>query len=174
MAQQQQQEQMHHAMAQLNLKGDELKNMILRVKTKMNQVRNAKIGVKNPGEKWLIPLTASTTAVWQTKKASLGAKSKCSDRVDKVLLELDLLHKEIITAQEVSYKYAVLKKINKDQEDDRNVETKRRRAKQVADIEATATRQAAASAKRAKREFDENQFDSDNDTDSDNDGADLR
>ena len=137
-------------MQALQITGATLGLQLLEIRGKLEAVRVAKLGSKQPS-KWVAPLTASKLTVETAKLASLNAKRRVGDRVDALLLEMVRLQEAALAAQELSFKHSYLKQLRVSAEQDDAADTRDRQNRQDARAEEAAKRSEATAARKRRR-----------------------
>jgi hypothetical protein len=135
----------------LQVTGANLTTLLSKLHTAVDRVRTAKLGALNPEDKWVAPLTAAPLVVKKAKLTSLNAKRAVSAQVDRLLLELVKLEEATQLAQHSAYKYAHLKQLRAEADQDAGDDRKLRQAQQDARVEEAAKRSELAAARKRRR-----------------------
>ena len=135
----------------LQVTGANLNTLLTKLHTAVDAVRTAKLGARDPKDKWVAPLTAAPLIVKKAKLTSLNHKRAVSAQVDRLLMELVKLEEASLLAQHSAYKYALLKQLRVVADADVVAYAKDRRVKQDARAKEAAKRAEATAARKRRR-----------------------
>ncbi len=135
----------------LQVTGANLNTLLSKLHTAVDRVRTAKLGARDPKDKWVAPLTAAPLIVKKAKLTSLNHKRAVSAQVDRLLMELVKLEEATLLAQHSSYKYTLLKQLRVEADADVVADAKDRRVKQDARAEEAAKRAEDTAARKRRR-----------------------